>query len=346
MYGKGQFFCPFFVFIIMNFDRIIDQFHQGEFDPEEWFGDYETFFKILHKRKLIHKLDIEDSDIQNRLLLWLREDKPSEFYDFLTDKLTDLEIDENGVVYLDLDDPSDLSRLFCNNSRYGISRDGVDSVLSSERYYDWFSSTTDDVYRDVIDNLDSRNRKFLEDSIVETLQNQTIEPETPELEEIAKEQGHNEYVTIDQSVVSRVVDDEESMNYLLKDYLSNINSDLFTIHANAYETAYEDEVLDSIWSELQEYVDGKGEFYSRPHRFKKDTMTQRFRIPVASNFEDIIVNYLEDGKGRGSRGLLEYWGDYLSLIEGELDCLTVSPSDYPDHRKIIYYMNEIFTDYI
>jgi len=290
----------------MNFDRIIDQFHQGEFDPEEWFGDYETFFKILQKRKLIHKLDIEDSDIQNRLLLWLREDKPSEFYDFLTDKLTDLEIDENGVVYLDLDDPSDLSRLFCSNSRNGISRDGVESVLSGERYYDWFSDTTDDVYRDVIDNLNSRNRKFLEENIVETLQNQSIQPATPELIEIAQEQGHNEYATIDQSVVSRVVDDEESMNYLLEDYLSNIYSDLLTIHSNAYETAFED----------------------------------------ASNFKDIIVNYLEDGKRRGSRGLLEYWGDYLSLIEGELDCLTVSPSDYPDHRKVIYYMNEIFTDYI
>ena len=53
MYGKGQFFCPFFVFIIMNFDRIIDQFHQGEFDPEEWFGDYETFFKILQKTYML-----------------------------------------------------------------------------------------------------------------------------------------------------------------------------------------------------------------------------------------------------------------------------------------------------
>ena len=77
----------------MGFEDIIDQFHAGEFDPELYFGDYDTFFSILEKRKLMDRLDIEDSDIQNRLLLWLHKKNPSKFYEFVLDKLTDLDMD-------------------------------------------------------------------------------------------------------------------------------------------------------------------------------------------------------------------------------------------------------------
>ena len=38
------------------------------------------------------RLDIEDSDIQNRLLLWLRKKNPSKFYQFVLDKLTDFKL--------------------------------------------------------------------------------------------------------------------------------------------------------------------------------------------------------------------------------------------------------------
>jgi hypothetical protein len=81
-------------------------------------------------------------------------------------------------------------------------------------------------------------------------------------------------------------------------------------------------LYENIFSELQEYINGNGEYYSKPHRFKKDTMTQRFRVPVASNFDEIILDYLISNKNRGSRGLLEYWGDYIPIVQDEQDCLT------------------------
>ena len=129
-------------------------------------------------------------------------------------------------------------------------------------------------------------------------------------------------------------------------YLEDLKSELESIHRNAYNQAYESETYENIFSELQEYINGNGEYYSQPHRFKKDTMTQRFRVPVASNFDEIILDYLISNKNRGSRGLLEYWGDYIPIVQDEQDCLTVHPPEYADNRQVEDNINEIFTDYI
>ena len=331
----------------MGFEDIIDQFHAGEFDPELYFGDYDTFFNILEKRKLMDRLDIEDSDIQNRLLLWLHKKNPSKFYEFVVDKLSDVDMDENGVIYLDLDDRSELSNFFCERSRNGLSIYYINSILSGENDLDLYDDTTDSVYRDVIEGLNPKNMKHLREYVVENLKGQKIETETIELQDIAKEQGHPEYVTVDNPMTAQtIIDDKESMNYLLNTYLEDLESELKSIHRNAYNQAYETELYRKIFSELQEYINGYGKYYSKPHRFKKDTMTQRFRVPVASNFDEIILDYLISNKSRGSRGLLEYWGEYMLIVQDEQNCLTVHSPDYADFSEVENNINEIFTDYI
>jgi hypothetical protein len=329
----------------MGFEDIIDQFHAGEFDPELYFGDYDTFFSILEKRKLMDRLDIEDSDIQNHLLLWLHKKNPSKFYQFVLDKLTDLEMDEDGRVFLDLSDLSDLLELFCDSPRNGLSRDMVEGILNGD-FDNWFEGTTNSVYDDVISELNPKNYKILVDYIVKALQNTQISAETEVLYEIANEQGHPEYVTVDSSLVETILDDKETMNYLLNKELEDLDDSLSSIHRNAYSSAYNNDVIDSIWNELQEYVEGKGQFYSRPHTFKKNTVIQRFTIPVASNFYEIIDDYLRDNVNNGSRGLLEYYGSYLSLLADNFDCLKVSTPDYPNYSKVSDDINEIFTDYL
>jgi hypothetical protein len=262
------------------------------------------------------------------------------------DKLTDLEIDEDGRVFLDLSDLSDLSELFCDrSSRDGLSRVMVEEILNGE-FDNWFEYTTDSVYDDVISELNPKNHKILADYIVNSLQNTRISPETEVLSEIANEQGHPDYVTVDSSVVETILDDKETMTHLLSEELQDLDNSLYSIHINAYSSAYESAVINSIWSELQEYVEGKGQFYSIPHKFKKDTVIQRFTIPVASNFHGIIEDYLRDKANRGNRGLLEYYGSYISLIADNFDCLTVYGPDYPDYSEIKNNINEIFVDYL
>ena len=331
----------------MDFQKIINDFNDGEFDAELFFGDWNTFFTVLDKRGLISQIDIENTEVQNSLLIWLYGRDRKRFHEFVVDQLSDVDIDENGTIYLDLDDRSELSNFFCEGSRNGLSKGYVEDILSGENDLYLFDNTTDSVYRDVIEGLNPKNMKHLREYIVENLKGQKIETGTIELEDIAREQGHPEYVTINDSITAQtIIDDKESMNHLLDTYLEDLKSELESIHRNAYNQAYESETYENIFSELQEYINGNGEFYSRPHRFKKDTVTQRFRVPVASNFDEIILDYLISNKNRGSRGLLEYWGDYIPIVQDEQDCLTVYPPEYADNRQVEDNINEIFTDYI
>ena len=331
----------------MDFQKIINDFNDGEFDAELFFGDWNTFFTVLDKRGLISQIDIENTEVQNSLLIWLYGRDRKRFHEFVVDQLSDVDIDENGTIYLDLDDRSELSNFFCEGSRNGLSKGYVEDILSGENDLYLFDNTTDSVYRDVIEGLNPKNMKHLREYIVENLKGQKIETGTIELEDIAREQGHPEYVTINDSITAQtIIDDKESMNHLLDTYLEDLKSELESIHRNAYNQAYESETYENIFSELQEYINGNGEYYSQPHRFKKDTTTQRFRVPVASNFDEIILDYLISNKNRGSRGLLEYWGDYIPIVQDEQDCLTVYPSEYADNRQVEDNINEIFTDYI
>ena len=331
----------------MDFQKIINDFNDGEFDAELFFGDWNTFFTVLDKRGLISQIDIENTEVQNSLLIWLYGRDRKRFHEFVVDQLSDVDIDENGTIYLDLDDRSELSNFFCEGSRNGLSKGYVEDILSGENDLYLFDNTTDSVYRDVIEGLNPKNMKHLREYIVENLKGQKIETGTIELEDIAREQGHPEYVTINDSITAQtIIDDKESMNHLLDTYLEDLKSELESIHRNAYNQAYESETYENIFSELQEYINGNGEYYSQPHRFKKDTTTQRFRVPVASNFDEIILDYLISNKNRGSSGLLEYWGDYIPIVQDEQDCLTVHPPEYADNRQVEDNINEIFTDYI
>jgi hypothetical protein len=329
----------------MDFQELIDDLHDGGDLAKSFFGDFQTFFAVLDKKGYLDQIDIEDSEIQNELLLFLKKSYPQQFNQFIMDKLTDLEIDEDGRVFIDLFDLSELSELFCDSPRNGLSRAMVQEILRGD-FDNWFEDTTNSIYDDVISELNPKNYKILANYIVNALQNTQISSETEVLSEIANEQGHPEYVTVDSSVVETILDDKETMDYLLDEELENLNDSLFSIHRNAYSSAYDSDVIDSIWSELQEYVEGKGQFYSRPHSFKKNTVIQRFTVPVSSNFHEIIEDYLRDHVNNGSRGLLEYYGSYISLLADNFDCLTVDGPDYPSYSKVRDNINEIFTDYL
>jgi hypothetical protein len=98
-------------------------------------------------------------------------------------------------------------------------------------------------------------------------------------------------------------------------------------------------------NELGTYFVGYGEFVMRPHRYKKDTQVQNFIIPIA-NFESDVVGFLQDHKGYGNSGSLEYWGSYLSMMGDWSDCLSVHSPDYPNSSEVDKNINEMFRDYI
>jgi hypothetical protein len=332
----------------MDFNDLVEKFNNGDLDVKQYFNDYETFFNILKKRGLMGEIDPKDAtdgeEWQNEYLIWLYHNDKDAFNKWVLSLVNDV-VYKDGIYYLDVDDRSELCKLFCDGGRNDISRDTIESILSGESDWEPYWDTTDNVYRDVVEELNEDNLKRLNEYVVSSLEGIGIEPETEILSEIAEEQGNPEvaYVTLEN--VAKVINSEETMDYLFKDELSDLKSELYSIHNNSYNSAYENEIWKSVMNELGTYFVGYGEFVSRPHKYKKDTTVQNFIIPIA-NFESDIVGFLEDGRGYGGSSTLEYWGSYLGMMEDWADCLSVHSPDYPDFREVDKNINEMFRDYI
>ena len=332
----------------MDFNDLVEKFNNGDLDVKQYFNDYETFFSILKKRGLMSEIDpnnaTDGEEWQNEYLIWLYHNEKDAFNKWVLSLVNDV-VYKDGVYYLDVDDRSELSKLFCDRGRNDISRDTIESILSGESDWEAYWDTTDNVYRDVVEELNDDNLKRLSEYIVENLEGKGIEPETDILSEIAEEQGNPEQAYITFENVAKVINSEETMDYLFDTDLVDLKSELYSIHSNSYNSAYENDVWKSVMNELGTYFVGYGEFVSRPHKYKKDTTVQNFIIPIA-NFESDIVGFLEDGKGYGNSGTLEYWGSYLGMMEDWADCLSVHSPDYPDFQEVNKNVNEYFRDYI
>lgn len=331
-----------------SWDDIVEMFNNDEFEVEKYFNDYQTFFNVLNKRGLMGEIDPKNANNgvvwQNEYLLWSYENNKEEYYKWVADFLSDVEF-ENGKAYLEISDRSDLAKLFCDGHRYDLSRDTIESILLGEDFYEPYYDTTDNVYRDVIEELTPENDRRLQEYIVDMLKGEQIPAETDELELIASEQGHPEFVEVDMENVKRIIDNEETMKELLGDQLSDLKGELYSIHSSAYNSAMESELYDEVWSELETYFEGHGEWISKPHPYKKDTQIQYFKVPIR-DFESMVNDYLFNNKGYGNSGTLEYHGSFIDIMAEDRDCLSAQAPDYPDSRKVDKNINEYFGEYL
>ena len=331
-----------------SWDEIIEMFNNDEFEVEKYFNNYQTFFNVLNKRNLMGEIDPKNASNgvvwQNEYLLWSYDNNKEQYYKWVADFLSDVEF-ENGNAFLEISDRGDLSKLFCDGHRYDLSRDTIESILSGEDFYEPYYDTTDNVYRDVIEELTPENDRRLQEYVVDMLKGQQIPAETEELQLIASEQGHPEYVEVDMENVKRIIDDEETMKELLGDQLSDLKGELYSIHSGAYNSAMESELYDEVWSELETYFEGHGEWISKPHPYKKDTQIQYFKVPIR-DFESMVNDYLFNNKGYGNSGTLEYHGSFIDIMAEDRDCLSVQSPDYPDSRKVDKNINEYFGEYL
>lgn len=333
----------------MDIHELIEMFNEGDTDFIKYINDIETFFKIVDKRGLMDELDPEGrlaEDYQNELLLHFYGSNKEKFWEYVLKFLSDVEMID-GKPYIVVDTMGEFSQVFCDGRRNDLSHDTIESLLDGEYdsyQYGWDShDLTDDVYRDVIEELTKENILELKEYILKSLEGKQVNPHTELLEDYAQQQGHPEYVIIDQSNIDQVVDNSETMNELLDNELSDLRGELYSIYGSAYNNAYEEELYEDVWNELSTYF-GKGEWISRPHTYKKDTSVEKYRAPI-HNFESNVLDFLNSGKGY-SQSTLEYWGSYLGILKEHFDCLSVYPSDYPDSRKVDKNINMYFSDYI
>ena len=253
----------------MDFNDIVEKFNNGDLDVRSYFNDYETFFNILKKRGLMSEVDPEADDSeewQNEYLIWLYSNNKEKFDMYIEKLLEDVEIID-GVPNLILSTQGEFAQLFCDNGRNEISITTIESILDGEHDNDYYYDSSDDIYRDVIEELTKENLKRLKEYIIETLSGQEIVAETEVLELLSQQQGQD-YVIVDESNIDEIVDDKETMINLISGELEELKNELNSIYNNSYNTAYGDDLYDSIWNKLDEFFERKGEWVSRPNTYK------------------------------------------------------------------------------
>lgn len=334
----------------MNLQIIVDKFNNGELDIENYFNSMETFFHFLNKKGLIDEIDpikgSDSEDWQNEFFLWLlQNNKGDKFLEYAKQLLSDIEIDDKGNAYLVLGNMVDLATLFCSDRRNDVSIGTIENVLSGEgdnEFWGW-GDTTDNVFKDVIEELNKENLSLLAKNIIFELKDEEVVTETELLQEIAENQG-SQFAKIDESNVYEVLSDEETMDFLMNEYLEDIKSNLYSIHSMSYNDAYYSEIWKSIWRELKEFFSDQGVWVERPHKFKQNTTVQTYKIPI-SDFQGVLADYLHDNKNYGNSGTLEYQGNFLSVLKEMFDCLSVRVPDYPDFRTVDKNINLNFPEY-
>ena len=325
----------------MDIDEVIELFNDTELDVNKYFNDSETFFKIMEKRGRIDDLDLENNYMENDYLSYLSETNGEKFVEEVQKQISDVRFD-GEVPVLQLNDAGDLAKLFCV-SRNDISQDTIREILLGEADWDRYWDTTDDVYRDVIEELNEENLKYLYSYIIKNLEGIQIEPETELLEDIANVQN-SEFVTINEKNVESIVKDSETMGYLLDRDLNELDSELNSIHSNAYNMAYETAVFREVWGKLDDMFDvEKRKYVYKPHPYKKETQIEVLEMPIRDFYEP-IRDYLYNNKGTNQT--LEYFGNFIGILEENGECLSVWAPDYPDSSEIDKNINEIFGDYI
>jgi hypothetical protein len=325
----------------MDIDNVIDSFNNTELDVEKYFNDAETFFKIIERRGRMDDLDLEENYMVNDYLYYLSQTNTEKFREEVAKQISDVRFD-GEVPVLELRDSSDLAKLFCSG-RNDISQDTIREILLGEADWDRYWDTTDDVYNDVIQELNEENLKYLYSYIVKNLEGIQIEPETELLSEIASSQN-TDYATITMVNVEYVVRDPETIGYLLDNDLSELDSELNSIHSNAYNMAYETAVFNEIWGKLDDMFDvEKRKYIYKPHPYKKETQIEVLEIPIR-NFYEPIRDYLYNNKGTSQT--LEYFGNFIDILEENGECLSAWAPDYPNSSEIDKNINEIFGDYI
>jgi hypothetical protein len=337
--------------------ELLDEFNEGNWDEVgSYFNDdFALFMDYLEKNGLEGELDYDsvDDEWQNIILLRKLEKYPQETLKYICDNIITDVYPMDGGYYLYLRDRTELAVLFDNSGRDTTPRNVAENVLGEEDYWEPYWDTTDDVYRDVIDDLNGENLQHLANYIVKNIGNQELSLDDYEdalFHQFSEEQGTEGVFKITSENVMKFIKDEEAMKEMFKKDLDELKSELYSIHNNAYNGAYTDEIYNNVWSELSEYFEPKLWKYNEKERYDGKKIQQEY-IKINDFYSDIYTFLSENEDKQWPDQSLSYWGSYTGFVSnmmdnGERDWLSFRIPDYPDWTRIKKNINDIFVDYI
>jgi hypothetical protein len=338
--------------------KYVYDFNNGYFDHLiDMFDNMENVLKFFHRKDLLQHIDPFDDDVEdyqleilNYLLNVLNDKKTLEY---CVAQLSDV-IPKDGEYYLRVQDREDLSYLFYDGGRDTTARDIVRAVFSDEMWEPYFD-TTDDVYRDVIEELNPDNIELLKKYMLEVLTNLKIEVDenSPDLFTNYTDDKGVFYLTPEN--VGDVIGDDESMKYLMDEgYLDELESELGSIHSNAYNQAYETEIYDDVMNELETYFDSKSaKWESVPLYGNPEKLTEFYYIKFNPNeVANSIKKYVGDTNNWGYyANKISYVDTWINMMNtfmdnGDEPWLDFRIPEYADSTLVDKYINETFPDYI
>ena len=339
--------------------KYVNDFITGDIDHLiDMFGSIENILKFFHRKDLLQYIDPFDTDVEDyqleilNYLLNIVNDK--ETLEKCVAQLSDV-IPKDDGYYIKIGDREDLADLFYGGGRDTSARDVTKAVLGEDNdMWDRWGNTTDDIYRDVVEELNPENIEQLKKHMLNVLTNWKIEvdDDTPDLFNNYSEDGIF-YLTPEN--VGDVIGDEESFMYLINnDYLDDLESDLSNVHSNAYNSAYETEIYNDVTSELETFFDMKSAKWEAVPSFKgSEKLTEFYFIKFNPNeVANSIHKYVEEKNNWGYYDYnLNYVSTWLNMMNtfmenGDESYLDFRIPDYPDSRLVDKYINEFFPDYI
>ena len=341
-----------------HLQEYIDEFNNGEMeDLLKIFGSMEQILTFFQKQNILNDVDPFDDDLSDyqleilHYLLNVLNDK--ETLRVCISKLDDIVIKDDGY-YLYVKDREDLAELFYNGGRDTSARDVAKMVLGDDMDWDRWGNTTDDIYRDVVEELNPENIELLKKHMLSVLTNWKIEidDETPDLFNNYSEDGIF-YLTPEN--VGDVIGDEESFMYLINnDYLDDLESDLANIHSNAYNSAYETEVYNSVSNELETFFDMKSaKWESIPSNYNPEKLIENYvlKFNPGEVFNSISKYVADTGNWGYYANNLDYVSTWLNMMNTFMDngdeaWLDFRIPEYPDYSLVDKYINEFFPDYV
>jgi hypothetical protein len=335
-----------------KFKKVVQMFNDGEWEEtlQQHFVTLENFLKIVKKSGLIKMIDPFSRELeeeQNELLHYMLQTSNKEeiLNEIIRRYLSDITI-ENGKIMCDFQRMSDLSEFFGQSMRSYNYNTIVKNIFGEgDNGYDFYD-TTDNVYRDVVEVLNSDNLNYFKNIILKKLDGVQIELDSSSsswMEEESEKQGNKEYIMINSLNIDNVIKDEDTMDWLFGDGLEDIKADLYSVQNNAYQSAVESELYKNIVNELNSFfVWENKEEYKYGERY-------RFKIEVKPNvFENVIESYLLNNIGYHAN--LDYYGSFEGLLKENFKngegLLTFQVPEYADYTLTKKYINEFFKDYI
>lgn len=332
--------------------KLLDNFDSDGWESiQPFFNTFDNFYKYLKKSGVDSELTLKEipDELYNYYAFLLLQDNPDKVIDYIVDNtITDIHKKSDGY-YLRLRDREEISEFF-KDSRYENTRNLVKSIMG-EDWWEPYDNTTDNVYRDVIEELTPDKLKYFKERVLNELKDNSIEINgmaSEEMELIASEQGHDDHFFVTSENIDRVVDDEETMQYLLKYEIDDIRNDLYGLHSSAYNTAYTDEIWKDVMNEISTYFEP--EFHTEIVKVGEKTRYDEYL--KIKDLHQIIYDYLNNYKESGyNDDLMEYHGSFTGILTKMMDemsgydFLDFRIPDYPDSRNVDKIINDSFHSY-